>query len=547
MHKHYFTLLLFLLVAPLLHAQEYFVRATSPEQLVGNVEYLLVHESGNKVYVATPEIYSKSKVKGLKSATFDLEDGRIAITPDDKVLRINLKYSSIKGGRIGLQLFTTDPNTQERTLLRENSNTNLILSNDSTTSTVLYAYKQYAETEEYYLARPGLSVSAYNRIVYNKKIRAFVSSNRKLSHTAEEISFAYLYVKEQAPVAFSSRENDQKAILFSSHYEKTFSPTEEAPYVGSELTEKHGTALVGLRKDVTIFHQKETADGLYLQSEQGKYFSVDTEGTLVLAAEQTEAALWTKVKEDNKVYLQHKATQKYLLYNDDEGFYLAATAHHEREKVALYFTAPTLSLQMQPVGYATFYTNQFSYILPKGLKASSAVLTMENSLDFPYEYNEGDVVPQGTPLLIKSLQEEDHLEGLHTLAFTETRGTPANTYNALRGLEEAGMIPEEAGDYRYFKLTTYQENAQADLHFGFFWGEPNGGTFEIHSNNRAYLVLPPTAALTKGFTLDGHRITHVHSLTTTGREKGVYYDLMGRAYQNRQKGIQVYNTKKMLF
>lgn len=533
MFKKSITLLFAIASTVAVHAQEYFVRATSPDQLVGDVEFLLVHQEGNNVYVATPEAIKKVGFKGVKKK---LSNNRLEVTSSDNLLRLNLKYSLVeKGTREGYQLFTTDEKGQP-ILIRENRGTQLIYSNEFDKGTTIFEYYRKNATDEYHLIRTGIKSHDY-RIIYNNKKKVFACSTKK-TITDETLSTC-LYVKENPPLSFSSNVNDKKAILYAFNDKVALS---DSFTLSVQLVPNHSTVFVGTRKDVMIFTQKSTAEGLTLQNEKGEYLSANNEGTLSFVNTESSETFWEKIGDTQDVALRHKLSTKVLVYTPEKGFELKEEAA-ATNKVYLYCAALTGSFKMSSAAYGTYYNEDFSYIMPEGLKGSTAILTesgSEKKIVFNYEYPAGSIVPKGTPLVLKSTLEGNDIPGLYSLKSTEEASEVSmHSGNVLRGLQVAGMIPQE-GDHKYYKLSKHDDKV------GFFFGVAGGAAFKIETNNRAYLVLPSSAA-SKGFYMDEPILTGIEEVKPNVETKSMYYDLLGRPRATKSKGLNIYNGKKILF
>ena len=99
---------------------------------------------------------------------------------------------------------------------------------------------------------------------------------------------------------------------------------------------------------------------------------------------------------------------------------------------------------------------------------------------------------------------------------------------------------EMSGDYTFYKLAYDDYAAKTGL--GFYWGEDNGGVFNVKAGT-AYLAVP-NAVSVKGFLLDGTptAIEGVEAENNTD----VIYNLSGQRVQKAQRGLYIVNGKKLM-
>ena len=97
-----------------------------------------------------------------------------------------------------------------------------------------------------------------------------------------------------------------------------------------------------------------------------------------------------------------------------------------------------------------------------------------------------------------------------------------------------------SGDYTFYKLAYDDYVAKTGL--GFYWGEDNGGVFNVKAGT-AYLAVP-NAVSVKGFLLDGTptAIEGVEAENNTD----VIYNLSGQRVQKAQRGLYIVNGKKLM-
>ena len=133
-------------------------------------------------------------------------------------------------------------------------------------------------------------------------------------------------------------------------------------------------------------------------------------------------------------------------------------------------------------GYGTYYTTS-AYVMPDGLIGFGYISanTAEGALVKSLEYQEGDVVPAETPLVVKGSK------GKHDFQFTTLKPTKIIDGNLLKGVTEKTDIEASENVSRY--ILTY--GTINDV-LGFFMTEDGGITVQA---NRAYLELQGPAAV----------------------------------------------------
>lgn len=207
-------------------------------------------------------------------------------------------------------------------------------------------------------------------------------------------------------------------------------------------------------------------------------------------------------------------------------------------------------IRMSAAGCSTLYLDK-AFTMPAGLQGG--IITQaegSNHLNIDYCYDEGQVVPAKTPLLIKGA------EGLYLYRQTADQQAQAPTVqqsqatNLLHGeVDDEGMtfVP---GTSRYYKLS-YDSNGQ---NLGFYWGAPDGGPFK-NSEGKAYLALPTTSgALTQqvGFSLEGMQdITGISTPEVHSAAPSAIYLIDGRRVPTNDvkqlpKGLYIINGQKQL-
>lgn len=183
--------------------------------------------------------------------------------------------------------------------------------------------------------------------------------------------------------------------------------------------------------------------------------------------------------------------------------------------------------------YATFYYGGFNLKVPAGVTATTYSYA-NNALTTSKTYNEGDVIPAKTPVVLKANEGDYFFAGT-----TETGERPTATN--LHGSDvETWTNVEGMGKYYMLSL-----NAQSDpASIGFYWGADGGGAFTSKAH-KAYLALPASANV-KGFAFND--VTNgITAKTTTEQADAPVYSLTGlRMSGPLPAGVYVRNGKKFI-
>lgn len=200
-------------------------------------------------------------------------------------------------------------------------------------------------------------------------------------------------------------------------------------------------------------------------------------------------------------------------------------------------------------GYTT-YTCKYRYRMPQGCTGfvvSKVVDEREKVLLLAERYKEGDIVPEGTALLIKG--DEGEYSVYQTARKADVELTESvNAENLLHGDFDAdGNVNYDIANkdkYEYFKL-----GLKGGLNFGFYWGSQDGSPFKMSRTDRAYLVLPrEETGQVKGLVLDDAMVetgivSHAGQTSTSGK----VYDLSGRICRGvLAPGIYIRDGRKVL-
>ena len=185
-------------------------------------------------------------------------------------------------------------------------------------------------------------------------------------------------------------------------------------------------------------------------------------------------------------------------------------------------------------GYATYFNNEHAYVMPEGVVGGPVVKLENNKSIVDYIYKAGDVVPVGTPLVLKGEVKA------YTAAITNEKGTaPAN--NMLWGYD--AFYPKASGSSLYFyKLSRSTVNDVKKL--GFFWFTHDGHT-NLCGLNKAYLILNKEEAANFFILLDNETDAIVEVNTDSDNSREVYTISGVRVNSDRlTPGIYIINGKK---
>ena len=213
--------------------------------------------------------------------------------------------------------------------------------------------------------------------------------------------------------------------------------------------------------------------------------------------------------------------------------------------------SPTISLYRKRVGAIsisqygyTTYANEYRYRMPQG--CTGYVVSMAGgeggkSLLLTAEYKENDIVPKGTPLLIKGAPGE---YGIYQTGRDRDATSSENLLHA--DYDENGNVTYGVAvkdNYFYYKLST-----KNSTNLGFCWGSQDGGPFKMKSRERAYLVLPREQIGVKGLVLDdAMEETGVALPTQLHQPGGRVYDLQGRpCHAPLRAGLYIQDGRKIL-
>ena len=194
----------------------------------------------------------------------------------------------------------------------------------------------------------------------------------------------------------------------------------------------------------------------------------------------------------------------------------------------------TVDVPISSALYATYYNGEMALTLPANIQAATVDGEAGGTLTLNYRYSEGDVIPKGTPVLLKATAAT-------TYVLTEKLGdtTAAPFGNLLYGSDVATTTTGGAAGAKYYALS-YNSSGE---NLGFYWVNADGAAFTCPAH-KAWLALPK-ATTANFFSLDDET-TGVKAIENSQLTIDNYYDLQGRKVAQPTKGLYIVNGKKII-
>ena len=200
-------------------------------------------------------------------------------------------------------------------------------------------------------------------------------------------------------------------------------------------------------------------------------------------------------------------------------------------------------VQLNTLGYATFYHSEKSYALPEGLKA---YIVTEGSQDQLAYKSLSDAIPAGTAVMLKG---NDRYGRKFELKETKAEAIPAGK-NLLVGSDVSTMTFSLVKmPCLFYKLAFGHSNTPNAKVLGWYWGAENGEAFEIEGH-RAWLAIPKTAANARMYPIIiDEEATAVDQLTLDNDATDEIYNLNGQRLRagDRRSGMRVDTPAKGLY
>lgn len=292
--------------------------------------------------------------------------------------------------------------------------------------------------------------------------------------------------------------------------------------------------LMGATDLLNGFTLTETEGGYTIQDAYGRYLYMDeTHTSFNVSADRQDGDTWTvEPQADGTVKITNVLREKFIQYSTEHESYGAYT-DEQGIKPSLYVKN---SIEVNEDGYATAYSDN-AVILPEGLQAAVITGVADGKLTIDYRYNNGDVIPAGTAVLVKGEA------GAHDYNLA-TSDEQAVAGNLLRG---AANDVNTEGDGCLFYMLSYDANHQ---NLGFYWAAKDGAAFTSKAG-KAYLALPQAASAgVTGYALDGTPVG-IDQATTDAQAPAIIYTVDGRLVQQTDvndlpKGLYIVNGKKVI-
>lgn len=198
----------------------------------------------------------------------------------------------------------------------------------------------------------------------------------------------------------------------------------------------------------------------------------------------------------------------------------------------------------QVTGGITTYVADFAYSMPQHLVGHTVELVENTGVITTYKaFRAGDEVPALTPLLIKSTEDftADETKTYNPAVLNKT----LDAYDGDNMLEyqrdASNMTKSKKTNVYYYKLAIKKDVV------GFYWGEPEGGAFQMTKPSTAYLTVPKTMSV-QGFVLNLEEGEPTGITTVTTDENAPIYNLQGIRMngKNLPKGIYIQGGKKFM-
>ena len=300
------------------------------------------------------------------------------------------------------------------------------------------------------------------------------------------------------------------------------------------VNEAGTAALLGATDLLNGFTLTEADGGYTIQDAYGRYLYMDGDYTSFnVSADRQEGDTWTvEPQADGTMKITNVLKGKYIQYSVTHNSY-GAYADEQGVMPSLYAKH---AIEVGADGCATAYSDN-AVILPEGLQAAVITGVADGKLTIDYRYNNGDVIPAGTAVLVKGEA------GAHDYNLA-TSDEQAVTGNLLKGA--ASDVTTE-GDGCLFYMLSYDANHQ---NLGFYWAAKDGAAFTSKAG-KAYLALPQAASAgVTGYALDGTPVG-IDQATTDAQAPAVIYTVDGRLVQQTDvkdlpKGLYIVNGKKVI-
>lgn len=296
----------------------------------------------------------------------------------------------------------------------------------------------------------------------------------------------------------------------------------------------NGQGEIKLQDNEYSFFLKETGTGAdkgwLIQQQNSFYLRVNDQSStyFFLEDEIFKDCIWVIANPSNGKFTINSLTRKRGFQGNTTKFSASTTAN----KLSLFQEVlDPATVSISSVGYATLYYGDRALTVPEGVVAKT--YAVENGLLVnTKEYVEGDVIPQGTAVVLKGK------EGTYTFESATTEGT-APGKSDLYGYDTEQNTSVTNAQY-YYKLSLDDNGANV----GFYWGQDNGAAFTSGAH-KAFLAVKEAIA-SKAFSFD-REVTAVKSVGLNPARDAVYSLAGVRMLPSRlPAGVYIKNGKKII-
>ena len=196
----------------------------------------------------------------------------------------------------------------------------------------------------------------------------------------------------------------------------------------------------------------------------------------------------------------------------------------------------TTSVNITDAKYATYY-NSIPVQLPANLQAATVDGEAGGTLNLNWRYSEGDVIPGGTPVVLKATAAGDY-----TLSMDASDATSAPTGNLLHGSDVATTTTGGGASAKYYALQ-YGTGANASV-LGFYWVN-DGGAFASDAH-KAWLALEAATARFFAIDFDSDATGISEATSQQPIANSQFFNLSGQRVAQPTKGLYIVNGKKVI-
>ena len=226
----------------------------------------------------------------------------------------------------------------------------------------------------------------------------------------------------------------------------------------------------------------------------------------------------------------------YIYYNDPKTGQLTVIGN----KSYSFHVNNTGSIPIRNTEFYGAICADHAFVLPAKSQAGVVTHVDNNNVTVDYRYQEGDVVPANTPIIVKAGKRG-------TLSYTIVKSdktAPADNLLSAK-VDDRGFTYAGEGEYKYYKF--YHDGSRKN--YGFYMENPDGAPFEL-DYNAVYLAVPVAKAKADGYPLNG-AATGIENLLEDNRVNAVdaiYTPAGVRVSGNLKslpKGIYIVGGKKV--